>query len=97
MLKYFCTLFISILTAAAVWAQPVKQATMSFKTGIIQRDHGMWNDAGVSFKKAIKLNKKYDSAYLELAQLYLKISQTDSAVLTLNTAVKVNPLFKAEY
>ena len=97
MLRYFCTLFISSLTAAAVWAQPAKQATMSFKTAMIQRDHGMWNEAVISFKKAIKLNKKYDSAYLELAQLYLKISQTDSAVLTLNTGIKVDPAFTAGY
>ena len=97
MLKYFCTLFISILTATAVWAQPVKQATVLFNIGISLRDHGMNNDAIASFKKAIKLNKKYDSAYLEMAMLYLKISQTDSAVLTLNTAVKVNPDFAVGY
>lgn len=97
MLKYFCTLFISILTAAAVWAQPVKQATVLFNIGISLRDHGMNNEAIASFKKAINLDKKYDSAYLEMAQLYLKLNQTDSAVLTLNTAVKVNPGFTAGY
>jgi len=97
MVKYFCTVFIGILTTAIVSAQPPKQATVFFKAGISLRDKGMLNQAIASFNKAIKLNKKYDSAYLEIAQLYLKTNKPDSAVLTLNAAVKANPAFTKGY
>jgi tetratricopeptide (TPR) repeat protein len=97
MLKYFFTLSIGIFTAFGVMAQPVKKATAFFNAGIKFKETGMFREAIGSFKKAIALNKKYDSAYLEMAMLYVKISKTDSGIITLKNAVKINPAFAGAY
>jgi len=97
MLKYFFILSIGVLTAVCVMAQPVKKATAFFNSGLKLKENGMYKEAITSFKKAIALNKKYDSAYLEMGMLYVKISKTDSAVLVLKNAVKINPAFAKAY
>lgn len=78
-------------------AQPAKQATVFFKNGLILMEKGMPIEALASFKKAITLNKKYDSAYLEIAIIYTRINKVDSAIIILKDAVKVNPDFANAY
>ena len=97
MLRCFFILFASLLFATVTTAQPVKKAIPFYKNGLIYRDKGMFNEAIGSFKKAIALDKKYDSAYLELSTLYLKISMTDSAIALLKKGVKINPSFTAAH
>ena len=97
MVKYFYTFLVSILCGTAVIAQPAKQAVIFFKKGLQLEEKGMFNEAIVAFKKAVVLNKKYDSAYLQMGMLYAKISKPDSAVITLKKAVKANPSFAAAY
>lgn len=93
MLKYFLVLVISTLTTAAIYAQPAPKAVPFFKKGQQLSNKGVFNEAIVSYKKAIALDKKYDSAYLELGTLYLKIGMNDSAVALLKRAVKIKPSF----
>jgi tetratricopeptide (TPR) repeat protein len=97
MLKYFFTLMAGIVITAAVIAQPSVKAKAFFNNGIKFKESGMVLEAVASFKKAIALNKKYDSAYLELGMLYVKFSKADSAIMTLKNAVKFNPAFTNAY
>jgi superkiller protein 3 len=97
MLKYFYTFLAGILSVTLVTAQPAKQATVFYKNGLAFEQKAMFNEAIASFKKAISLNKKYDSAYLEAATVYSKISLPDSAIWLLNSAIKTNPAFANGY
>ena len=97
MLKYFYTVSLCILTTAFVVAQPAKQAAIFFKKGVQLEQKGLLPDAITAYKKAISLNKKYDSAYLALALVYAKNSKVDSAIITLKNALAVNPQFANGY
>jgi protein O-GlcNAc transferase len=93
MLRCFFILFTCLLFATAANAQTVKKAIPFYKSGLAYRDKGMFMEAIGSFKKAIALDKKYDSAYLELSGIFLKINMADSAITLLKKAVKINPGF----
>jgi tetratricopeptide (TPR) repeat protein len=97
MFKYFYTFFMGILIAAFTMAQPPKQAVALYKTGVKFEEKGMFYEAIAAYKKAISLNKKYDSAYLRTGAVYTKINKPDSAVIILKTAVKVIPGFSKGY
>ena len=97
MLKYFSIFFLCIFTTALVLAQPAKQAPLYFKRGVQLQEKGLLPDAIASFKKAIFLNKKYDSAYLALGMLYTKVNKVDSAIITLNNALQIKPGFVNAY
>ena len=97
MLRCFFILFISLLFATAANAQTVKKAIPFYKSGLISRDKGMFLEAIGSFKKALSLDKKYDSAYLELSGIFLKINMADSAIALLKKAVKIKPDFTAAH
>jgi tetratricopeptide (TPR) repeat protein len=97
MLKH-CSAFIAcILMACILMAQPVKKAGTFFQNGIKLGNKGLYNEAISSFKKAIALNKKYDSAYLEMGMTYAKISKPDSAIMVLKNAVTIMPGFANAY
>jgi tetratricopeptide (TPR) repeat protein len=93
MLKYFLAVVISTLTTVGVMAQPNPKAVPFFKNARQFAAKSMFNDAIVSYKKAIAIDKKYDSANLELSSLFLKISMNDSAIAVLKRAVKIKPAF----
>jgi len=93
MLKSFFTFLISIFIMTAAIAQTSKQATALFKKGLEFESKGMKTEAVASFKKAITLNKKYDTAYLELGMLYAKADKTDSAIMILTNGVNEIPGF----
>ncbi len=97
MLRCFFILFTGLLFVTATSAQTVKKAIPFYKNGIVYRDKGMFNEAIGSFKKAIALDKKYDSAYLELSSIFLKINMADSAITLLKKAVKINPAFTSAH
>ena len=93
MLKYFCVFVICILSAVAVTGQSTKKAMVFYQSGQKQKETGQFLQAVASFKKAIVLDKKLDSAYLELGNIYLKISRNDSAIMVLKNVLKINPDF----
>jgi tetratricopeptide (TPR) repeat protein len=97
MLKHYSAFIVCILIAGFLMAQPVKKASTFFQNGVKLRDKGLYNEAITSFKKAIALNKKYDSAYLEMGMIYAKISQADSAITVLKNAVTIIPDFAGAY
>lgn len=93
MVKYFLAVVISTLTTAGVMAQPNPKAVPFFKVARQYSAKGQFNDAITAYKKAIAIDKKFDSANLELSSLFLKISMNDSAIAVLKRAIKVKPAF----
>lgn len=91
MLKQVLPLLIFLLIFSAVSAQPVNKAAAFFKSGIDFKEKNMFADALLAFKKAIALNKIYDSAYVEIGLLNQKSSSYDSAILNFNKALSISP------
>jgi tetratricopeptide (TPR) repeat protein len=97
MLKYFVASVIGIFSAFYSIAQPLKQAAVFYKNGIKFKEKGLYYEAIAAFKKAITLNKKNDSAYLQTALIYATINKADSAIIILKNAVKIIPGFSSAY
>jgi len=97
MLKYFLAIVISTVTIVGAMAQPNSKAVPFFKSAQQQAAKGIFNEAIIAYKKAIAIDKKYDSANLELSSLFLKISMNDSAIAVLKRAVLVKPNFTSAY
>jgi tetratricopeptide (TPR) repeat protein len=97
MWKYFYLLCLIFLSTAAAIGQPSKQAITFYNNGLLFNQKNMPAEAIGSFKKAIALYKKYDSAYLQMSRLYVSLEKPDSAILILTNAVKANPVFSEAY
>ncbi len=95
MSKYFYTILLAVLSTLSVMAQGPKPALVAFNNGVALKEKGMFIESIAAFKKAISLNKKYDSAYLELARVYATVSKADTAVMLLDQAIKIIPNFVA--
>jgi tetratricopeptide (TPR) repeat protein len=92
MTKRTLLFLIGFFTIIIAVAQPKKQAAVAaLKAGMDFKAQGVFDQAIISFKKAIALDKKYDSAYFQLGMLYTQISMADSAILLYKKAVKTNP------
>ncbi len=78
-------------------AQPPKQAVALYKKAGEFKEKGMFNEAIASYTNALAIDKKYDSAYLQLAQLYTSITQVDNAVRVLREGVHQIPGFTTAY
>ena len=99
MSKYFYTILLAVSSTLCIVAQPPKPspALIAFNDGKAFKDRGMFGESIASFKKAINFNKKYDSAYLELAKVYALTAKADSAVMILNKGTKLIPGFAGAY
>jgi tetratricopeptide (TPR) repeat protein len=99
MSKYFYTILLAVFSTLSIVAQPPKPspALIAFNNGKAFRDKGMLKESIASFNKAISLDKKYDSAYLEIAKIYATTGKPDSAVMVLHKAVKFIPGFAGAY
>ena len=91
--KYFYLLTVFVFTSLMAMAQLPKQAVVLYKKAGELREKGMFNEAIASYTNALAIDKKYDSAYLQLAQLYTSINQADNAVRVLKEAVSQVPGF----
>ena len=45
------------------------------------------------FSKATELNKKFDSAYVEMGNIYSKGGKMDQAIINYNKALALNPKY----
>ncbi len=91
MLKQILPLLIFLSIFSEATAQTGNKAAAYFKAGLDFKEKNMFADAVLAFRKAIALNKLYDSAYVELASINLKSSSHDSAILNLNKALSISP------
>ncbi len=90
-MKKILLLSISIFTISAVFAQ-LYSAKGFYKSGLDLKNKNMFLEAMAAFKKAITLDKKFDSAYLEMGTIYAKTTRPDSAVWYYNKAISISPL-----
>lgn len=91
MMKKIILLALGLWMMNGVIAQPPKNAVAFYKKGLTQRDKGMYPEAMRSFKQATILYKKYDSAWLELGNLSIKLNSIDTAILYYKKAIAANP------
>lgn len=76
----------------AVDAQVVT-ASFYYKSGLQLRDQNKFPEAIAAFNSAIKLNKKFDSAYVQAADLYFKSGDMDAAFSNYKKALAINSTF----
>ncbi len=92
MLKRFLPLLISILLFSAAHAQ-VSKAKQHYKSGIQLRNNNKFPEALAEFSKATEFDKKFDSAYVEIGNIYSKSGSMDLAMTNYNKALAVNPKY----
>ncbi len=89
MLKQLLPFLIALLFFSTAHSQ-VKNVTFYFKTGIQFRNTDKFTEALDAFNKAISLNKYFDSAYVEMGNIFLKIGNTDNAITAYKIAISIN-------
>ena len=92
MLKKILPFFICFFCFSIANAQ-VKTALFYYKSGLQLRDQNKFPEAIAAFNNAIKLNKKFDSAYVQVADLYFKSGNMDVAFINYKKALSINPKF----
>jgi tetratricopeptide (TPR) repeat protein len=97
LMKQILPLLIFLLLFSALRAQTDTKAAEFFKKGMDYKEKNMLTEAFYTFQKAITLNKKYDSAYVELGSLCMRGNFYDSAISFFNQAIAVNPNMASAY
>jgi len=92
MLKQFLPVLLSILFVHNAVAQ-VNNAANLYKTGIELRDAGKFQEALGAFTKAVSLNRKFDSAYVEMGNIYSTSGNIDLGISNYKKALAINPAF----
>jgi tetratricopeptide (TPR) repeat protein len=92
MLKRFLPFLVFILFFSAANAQ-VSKAKQHYNLGIQLRDSSKFPEALAEFNKATALNKNFDSAYVEIGNIYSKGGKMDTAIINYNKALAVNPKY----
>jgi tetratricopeptide (TPR) repeat protein len=90
MLKRFLTLLILVLFFSAAQAQESK-ARQHYNSGIQLRNNNQLAEALAEFNKAILFNKKFDSAYAEIGNIYSKAGKINSSINNYNKALAIKP------
>ena len=97
MLKQILLLLVTVFFFQAATAQLKNNATVFYKAGIVYKNKNMFPEAMDAFNKAIKLNKKYGPAYVEIGQIHLKTNNPEMAIVNFNKAISVNPKMADAY
>ena len=84
------TVTLSLIIAASN-AQPPKAAMIAYKNAVALKEKSMYPEALLAARKAVSLYKKYDSAYVQMGDIFLKLNQFDSALSSYNKALAINP------
>lgn len=91
MLKRVLIILTGSLILVTANAQIPANAVAFYKKGLAFKEKEMLPEALQSFKKAVQLSRKYDSAYVQLGDIYSKMINTDTALLNYNKALAINP------
>lgn len=89
MLKRFLPFLICLIFFSAAHAQR-KNAAPFYKAGMAFKLANKQGEALNSFAKAVLLDKKYDSAYVEIGNLYSGSGNIDLAIFYYNHALAIN-------
>lgn len=91
MLKHLIAFATFFLILNGLCAQPPKAAVNAYKKGMMLKDKGMYAESLQSFRNALSFYKKYDSALVEMGNIYFKGNKPDSAALYFGKALVINP------
>lgn len=92
MLKPFFSALL-FLCAYTVGHAQLNNASVFFHSGIQFKNNNQLPEAITAFNKALTLNKKFDSAYVELGHVYVKTGQIDNSISHFKKALLLNPTF----
>jgi superkiller protein 3 len=90
MLNRLLPLLLFVLFFSASRAQLI-DANQHYKSGIQFRNNNQFPEALAAFTKATQLDKKMDSAYVELGNIYNKDGKIELAVSNYKAALSINP------
>lgn len=108
MLKHFLPFLLFVLFFSAAQAQVTRaktapankakteqetKAKQHYKAGIQFKSNNQFAEALAEFKKAAELNKKFDSAWVQIGNIYSKAGKMDTAMINYNKALALNPKY----
>ena len=96
MQKLILLVLFSSFVFASSFAQNSKAYTY-YLSGIAYKNKSKFPEAHVAFKKAISLDKKLDSAYVEIGFLNMRTSKYDSASYNFYKALSINREYVMAY
>lgn len=91
MLKQFLPFMIALFVFSSATAQKNNSAVSFYKAGIELKNKNKFSEATASFNKATALNKQFDSAYIQLGEINMKIGDFDKAINNFKKAIAINP------
>lgn len=90
-MKIILPVLFALLLSVSGISQPFNSAKGFFTAGEDFKNKNMYPEAMMSFKRAIALDKTFDSAYVGLGEVFIKIGQPDSAIANFYKALSINP------
>ena len=82
---------ILLLASASVFSQTTDSASNFYQKGIEEKTAGRWLVASQNFDKAIRLNPRYTSAYLENGNVNIEMRKTDAAKANFIKVTELEP------
>ncbi len=92
MLKRVLPVLLSFFLFSAGKAQ-MNNATAFYKAGMAYKKNNQYSEALTAFSQATSLNKKMDSAYFEMANIYSGSGNTEMALSNYKKTLALNPRF----
>jgi tetratricopeptide (TPR) repeat protein len=92
MLKRFLPFLISLLSFSAANAQ-MYNADHYYRSAMEFKKNNQFPEALADLTKAVSLNKKFDSAYFELGNIYVSGGYTDQGIDNYKKALAINPKY----
>ena len=92
MLKQFLPVFIFLLSFSAAHAQ-MYNAAYFYRSGLENKKNNKFPEALTAFTKAVSLNKNFDSAYVEMGNIYLNSNNADNSIINFKKALAINPKY----
>ena len=92
MLKRFLPFLIFLLPFSAVNAQ-MYNAKSYYRFGLENKKNNKFPEALADFNKAVSLNKKFDSAWFEIGNIYMLHGSTDTAIRNYKKTLAINPKY----
>jgi tetratricopeptide (TPR) repeat protein len=83
--------FVLLLLICSSCMLPQRRAELDYKMGLSKAQSGNQSDAIVYFSNAIKLNPRYDSAYLVRGAAKQTLQDFGAAINDYSKAIELNP------
>lgn len=91
MIKKLPVIFSLLIIASTGYTQPFNNAMAFYKAGIELKNKNLYADALSSFQRAVALDKKFDSAYVEIGDMLVKTGNPGLAIANYKKALSINP------